>query len=117
MQARGARLRRALAEFDAATIVTLHGFCQAVLGTLGVAGDLDPDPVVVEEVDDLREQVVLDLYLRRFRAHPPMFGLAQAREIVRAAIDLPGVDVLPPDTGRMTDRAETRSPAGLGRTR
>ena len=47
--------------------MTLHGFCQAVLGTLGVAGDLDPDHTVVEEVDDLREQVVLDLYLRRFR--------------------------------------------------
>jgi len=106
---RGARLRRALADFDAATIVTLHGFCQAVLGTLGVAGDLDPDHTVVEEVDDLREQVVLDLYLRRFRRHPPMFRLGQARDVVRAAVRLPGVDVLPPDTGRMNNPAETRA--------
>jgi len=106
---RCARLRRALADFDAATIVTLHGFCQAVLGTLGVAGDLDPDPTIVEEVDDLREQVLLDLYLRRFRTHRPMFGLAEAREIVRAATDLPGVEVLPPDTGRQADLAETRA--------
>jgi exodeoxyribonuclease V beta subunit len=76
VRARCGRLRQALADFDAATIVTLHGFCQAVLGTLGVAGDLDPDSAVVEEVDDLRDQVLLDLYLRRFRVHRPMFGLA-----------------------------------------
>lgn len=111
---RGTRLRRALADFDAATIVTLHGYCQAVLGTLGVAGDLDPDTTIVEEVDDLREQVVLDLYLRRFRVHAPMFGLAQAREVVRAAVNLPAVDVLPPDTGRHDDLAQTR--ARLART-
>src|SRR3712207_4978144 len=67
------RLRRAREDFDAATIVTLLGFCQAVLGTLGIASDLDPEPVVVEEVEDLREQVVVELYLRRFRTHRPMF--------------------------------------------
>ena len=37
------RLRRALADFDAATIATTHGFCQEVLGGLGVAGDVEPD--------------------------------------------------------------------------
>ncbi len=37
------RLVRALADFDAATIATTHGFCQEVLGGLGVAGDLEPD--------------------------------------------------------------------------
>ncbi len=102
------RLRRALADFDAATIVTLHGFCQAVLGTLGVAGDLDPDAAVVEEVDDLREQVLLDLYLRRFRRHPPLFELDEAREVVKAAVALPDVPVLPADTGRGFDPAESR---------
>src|SRR4051812_39684982 len=34
------RLTRALADFDAATIATTHGFCQEVLGGLGIAGDL-----------------------------------------------------------------------------
>ena len=29
--------------FDAATIATTHGFCQEVLGGLGIAGDLEPD--------------------------------------------------------------------------
>ena len=36
------RLRRALADFDAATIATTHGFCQEVLGGLGIAADLEP---------------------------------------------------------------------------
>jgi exodeoxyribonuclease V beta subunit len=106
---RCARLRMALADFDAATIVTLHGFCQTVLSALGVAGDMDPDPTVVEEVNDLREQVVLDLYLRRFREHLPMFPLAQARTIVKAAADLPDVTVLPPDTRRMSNIPESRA--------
>ena len=38
------RLSRAIADFDAATIATTHGFCQEVLGGLGVAGDVEPDP-------------------------------------------------------------------------
>ena len=40
---RRARLARALADFDAATIATTHGFCQEVLGGLGVAGDVERD--------------------------------------------------------------------------
>ena len=106
---RGARLRAALADFDAATIVTLHGFCQTVLSALGVAGDLDPDPTIVEEVNDLREQVVLDLYLRRFRKHRPMFSLTQAHRIVKAAVDLPDVVVFPPDTRQMNNIPESRA--------
>src|SRR5437764_11786651 len=33
-------LARAIASFDAATIATTHGFCQEMLGGLGIAGDL-----------------------------------------------------------------------------
>ena len=106
---RSMRLRRALADFDAATIVTLHGFCQAVLGTLGVAGDLDADTAVVEEVDDLREQVLLDLFLRRFRNEAPMFSLKEARRIVEAAVQLPDVRVVPANLGEKADRAQTRA--------
>src|SRR5690349_22554888 len=38
VQQRRKNLTRALADFDAATIATTHGFCQEVLGGLGVAG-------------------------------------------------------------------------------
>ena len=47
---------RALADFDAATIATTHGFCQEVLGGLGVAGDVEPDATFVEDVSDLRRR-------------------------------------------------------------
>ena len=40
---RRSRLRRALADFDSATIATTHGFCQGVLQSIGMAADLDPD--------------------------------------------------------------------------
>ena len=63
---RRARLVRALADFDAATIATTHGFCQEVLGGLGVAGDMEPDAELVEDVGDLLDEVVDDLYVRRY---------------------------------------------------
>src|SRR3954447_10850309 len=59
-------LARAVADFDAATIATTHGFCQEVLGGLGVAGDVERDAVFVEDVSDLVGEVVDDLYVRRF---------------------------------------------------
>jgi exodeoxyribonuclease V beta subunit len=87
-----ARLRRALADFDAATIATTHGFCQEVLAGLGMAGDPDPDTTFVEDVSDLVDEVVDDLYVRRFqRDENVAFNRAQAAAIVRAAIDNPTV--------------------------
>ena len=47
------RLALAVASFDAATIATTHGFCQEVLGGLGIAGDLEPDVTFVEDLSDL----------------------------------------------------------------
>ena len=63
---RRANLARAVADFDAATIATTHGFCQEVLSGLGVAGDVERDTAFVEDVTDLVDEVVDDLYVRRF---------------------------------------------------
>src|ERR1700676_640697 len=38
-----ARLQRAVSEFDAATVTTIHGFARQVLGALGVSAGADPD--------------------------------------------------------------------------
>jgi exodeoxyribonuclease V beta subunit len=83
------RLARAVASFDAATIATTHGFCQEVLGGLGIAGDLEPDVTFVEDLGDLVADVVDDLYIRRFShaGGTPAFVRAEAGEIARAAID------------------------------
>ncbi len=60
------RLGKAVADFDAATIETTHGFCLQVLYGLGTAGDVDREVTLVEDVSDLMEEVVDDLYLRKF---------------------------------------------------
>jgi exodeoxyribonuclease V beta subunit len=89
------RLAAAVAGFDAATIATTHGFCQEVLGGLGIAGDLEPDVTFVEDLSDLAADVIDDLYVRRFRrGDPPPFGLVQAGEIARAAIDNPSAELV-----------------------
>ncbi len=88
--ARRERLERAVASFDSATIATTHGFCQEVLGGLGIAGDLEPDVSFVEDLSDLVDDVVDDLYVRRFnRGEAPAFGRSEAAEIARVAIENP----------------------------
>ncbi|HMJ36511.1 MAG TPA: UvrD-helicase domain-containing protein [Baekduia sp.] len=96
VEARRDRLAIALADFDAATITTTHGFCQEVLGGLGVAGDLDRGYRFSEDARDLVEDVVDDLYVRDFLTRGPGFARAQAREIVRAAVDNPTAPIAPP---------------------
>ncbi|MFZ1996355.1 MAG: UvrD-helicase domain-containing protein, partial [Solirubrobacteraceae bacterium] len=92
-------LARAIASFDAATIATTHGFCQEMLGGLGIAGDLEPDVTFAEDLSDLVDDVVDDLYVRRFsRGGPPAFGRAEAATIARAAIDNPSARIVSADT-------------------
>ncbi|CAN5150214.1 exodeoxyribonuclease V subunit beta [soil metagenome] len=90
------RLSQALADFDAATIATTHGFCQEVLGSLGIAGDIDPDTTFVEDIRDLVAEIVDDLYVRRFfSGDAPPFTRAQAAEIARVAVENPVTPIVP----------------------
>jgi exodeoxyribonuclease V beta subunit len=103
------RLTAALADFDAATITTTHGFCQQMLTRLGVEGDLEPEATFVESIDDLVVEVVDDLYLRKFgrpNSDPPLMTYADALSTVRRAIYDPQADLEPED-------AEPDSLAGL----
>ncbi|WP_107773098.1 UvrD-helicase domain-containing protein [Nocardioides sediminis] len=84
---RARRLTDALVSFDAATIATIHQFCQLVLRSLGVAGDTDASATLVEDLDELTTEVVDDLYLARFadQQAPPWsrdVALRIAREVV-----------------------------------
>ena len=98
VRTRRERLARALAGFDAATIATTHGFCQEVLGGLGVVGDVEPDTTFLEDISELRQEVVEDLYVRRFhRQGSPQFGFTQATEIARTAIENPDAPIEPAD--------------------
>ena len=102
------RLADAVSGFDAATIATTHGFCQHVLAGLGVAGDVERDVTFVEDLSDLVEEVVDDLYVRRFhRVAWPPFDRAEALRIGRAAIGNPS-----PASSRSSDARETRRRRG-----
>ena len=84
------RLAEAISAFDSATIATTHGFCRHVLAGLGVAGDVEHDVTFVEDLSDLVEEAVDDLYVRRFHRVPqPPFGRAEALAIGRAAVGNP----------------------------
>lgn len=96
--ARHRRLVTALSDFDAATITTTHGFCQRMLDALGLAGDLEPGAVFVEDVDDLVQEVAEDVYLGMFagRERAP-FSLADARIYARTVVANPRAAITPDD--------------------
>jgi len=89
------RLSRAVADFDAATITTTHGFCLEVLDGLGFAGDIERDTQFVEDLRDLMDEVVDDFYVRKFLRQTPEFARAQAGAIVRAAVANPAAHLEP----------------------
>ena len=77
--ARRDRLRHAVADFDAATIATTHGFCLQMLAGLGFT----------ESTADVTTEVVTDLFLRAYgrpdSAAPPL-DLASAVRIGSGAV-------------------------------
>ncbi|HET7534067.1 MAG TPA: UvrD-helicase domain-containing protein [Nocardioidaceae bacterium] len=93
------RLRDALGSFDAATIATTHQFCHMVLRSLGVAGDTDANATLVEDLDDLLEDVVDDLYLREFAGidDEPPFTHREALKLARKAVTDPQARLEPRD--------------------
>ncbi|HYG93307.1 MAG TPA: UvrD-helicase domain-containing protein [Nocardioides sp.] len=98
------RLRTALAGFDTATIVTIHQFCHLVLKGLGVAGDTDPRATLVDDLSDLRKEVVADLWLRD-HATDDRLTFADAGVIAMEIVANPGARLEPaaPETGSVDE--------------
>ncbi len=126
LAARRDRLRRALVDFDAATIATTHQFCQLVLRSLGVAGDTDAGSRLVEDLDDLLVEVVDDLYLRGFARsdEPPDFDRRTALAVARAAVHDPQARLEPraappgtPEHRRLAFAAAVRAELDLRKRR
>jgi exodeoxyribonuclease V beta subunit len=91
------RLDAALNDFDAATITTIHGFCQQVLAGVGLAGDVDRDARLMEQQDDLVESVLSDVIVRRFATGQATMATARRTlgKLVRAAVDNPDALLVP----------------------
>ena len=116
VQQRMARLKRAISGLDAATIMTIHQFCQAMLEELGVLAEQDPQASLVEDLTPLLDQVVDDLYLARYArtdVEPP-FGLEAARALAREAVGLAEAPLVP--QGLLGRRAERLEFAAAART-
>ena len=99
---RAKRLATALADFDAATVATVHEFCQQVLVGAGIAADFDPGTRLVEDLDDVRDQVAEDIYLRwvlSTEGDPDVFPVDRARAIAAAAVRDRTARLLPDLTG------------------
>lgn len=79
------RLLRALSEFDAATIVTTHSFCQRMLDAIGLAGDYDPDTTFLEDTADLVSETITDLFAAQQDSHAQTLNLRIARQVAAAA--------------------------------
>ena len=105
VEERRRRLSDALAGFDAATITTTHGFCQLVLASLGVQGEVAEGAALLEDPHDLVEEVVDDLFVQgvlHWRALP--FRRKEALEVGRQAVANPGAPLQP---------GPTATPSGL----
>lgn len=64
--ARIGRLDAALRNFDAATITTIHGFCQRVLAAAGFVGELDGQAELVEDIEPTVQAAVHDLLVAQW---------------------------------------------------
>ena len=82
------RLGHAIADYDGATITTIHGFCQLALGSLGVQVGRVGGESFDEADDSLTREVVRDHLLRALAATPDALdrtdvGLASEDDPVR----------------------------------
>ncbi|HEX2029529.1 MAG TPA: UvrD-helicase domain-containing protein [Nitriliruptorales bacterium] len=92
------RLTTALAEFDAATIATIHGFCQHVQHGVGLAGDADRDASFLEDQTELVETAVDDLLVRTFHRpgdDRPRLGRRALLDIARVVVANPDASIVP----------------------
>ena len=109
------RVRRALSDFDAATIATTHEFCARMLDGLGVLGNREPDALFTEWLGDLTAEVARDVYLRRYAAAgDPPFEFAEASRIADQVANSPHAGLVPIPT---TDQVQPNGhePAWLRR--
>ena len=96
------RLATAIADFDAATIATTHGFCHQMLAGLGIAADVDHDVTFAEATTDLVVDTATDLYVGdygRAESDPPPDGLAfkVASTLAKEAVGDTAAEIEPRD--------------------
>ena len=95
------RLQRAVTEFDAATVSTIHGFATQVLGAIGSTSAIDPEMPLVDDTVELTAQISADVLATASVSgvpaeHLPKYSALQTA--VMTVLDRPGL-LLQPDPG------------------
>jgi exodeoxyribonuclease V beta subunit len=92
------RLQRAVTEFDAATVTTIHGFAKQVLGALGVSAGTDPDARLDVDSSDMIEETCADVLVGAAVDGSPVDclpSLDQLRRATQLVSGRPGLDLVP----------------------
>jgi exodeoxyribonuclease V beta subunit len=96
---RADRLDLAVADFDAATITTIHGFAQKVLGTLGCAAPGDIEATLVDDTNELVSAACADALVAESVADPQSAGqlpsLKDLHGAVKRILNNPGIELIP----------------------
>jgi len=100
------RIRRAISDFDSATIATIHGFATQVLSTLGTMSGVDPDSVLVADTEDLTAQVCADVIAGRAASGVSADHLPAATSLLtatRRVLSVPDLLTIPDPTDQTID--------------
>jgi exodeoxyribonuclease V beta subunit len=106
-----AHLSAALTDFDAATISTIHGFCQQVLAGVGLTGEMDRQATLIEDERELIDAVVDDVLVRRFANaadETVRIKRADLRRIARQLIGNSDARIVPEEADAEADEAKVR---------
>ena len=89
------RLQRAVTEFDAATITTIHGFATQVLATLGITSGADPDATMVDDSAQLAAECCADVLAAAALERDDLPTSKILVHRTRTAINIPGLRLAP----------------------
>jgi exodeoxyribonuclease V beta subunit len=103
------RIERAITDFDAATITTIHGFATQVLGSLGATSGVDADSTLVDDSAELAAACCADVLAAASTVHPAgsLPGHEPLVKATRNAINIADLVLAPEldgDEGSDTDR-------------
>ncbi len=79
VRARAERVASAFDDFDRATIMTTHEFCNGMIRGLGVLARQEPSSTLVEDLRPLAREVAADVYLQRYADGPQPFPFTDAK--------------------------------------
>jgi exodeoxyribonuclease V beta subunit len=93
------RLERAVIDFDAATITTIHGFAQQFLSTLGSAASGDLDATLLDDTNELLQAVSADVLAAEAFAvadiTAPLPSVWHLSALAARVLGNPGIDIVP----------------------